>query len=118
MQIGGAARQISIREDFRSELMGAVNETLLKMKRAVKEDIERFKSALAGSRDREDQTYDHFASGSINLETYNRQRKRLQEEQVQYTNMMEQAQLSISDAAGETVESIIELATNAESHDD
>ena len=113
-QFGGAVRQISIRDDFRDELMKAVNETFLKMSRAVKDDIERFKAALAGLREREDRAYDRYDSGEIDKETYNRQRKRLQEEQVQYTNMMEQAQLSINDAGRETVESIIELATNAE----
>ncbi len=114
-QFSGASRQISIREDFRDELMRAVNETLLKMKQAVKDDIERFKAALAGLREREDRAYDRYDSGEIDKEAYNRQRKRLQEEQVQFTNMMEHAQLSINDAAAETVESIIELATNAES---
>ncbi len=114
-QLSGAVREISIRDDFRAELMRAVNETLHKMKRAVRDDIERFKLALAGLRDREDQAYDHFASEVIDLETYNHQRKRLQEEQVEYSNLLEKAQLSINEAAAETVESIIELATNAES---
>lgn len=45
-QLSGAVREISIREDFRAELMRAVNETLRKMKRAVRDDIERFKLAL------------------------------------------------------------------------
>ncbi len=114
-QLSSSVREISIREDFRDELLRAVNETLLKMKRAVKDDIELFKAALAGLREREDRTYDRYDLGEIDKETYNHQRKRLQEEQVQFTEKMELAQLSINDAVGETVESIIELATNAES---
>lgn len=114
-QLGGAVRKISIREDFRDELLSAVNETLIKMKRAVRDDLERFEAALLGIKDKEDRAYDRYDSGEIDKETYNHQRKRLQVEQLEYANMMKQAQLSISDAAMETVESIIELATNAES---
>ena len=39
----------------------------------------------------------------------------MQDEQVHYTALMEKAQLMINDAAGESVKSILELATNAES---
>ena len=114
-QFGGAVREISIREDFRDELMRAVNETFLKMSRAVKEDLERFKAALAAVKEREDRAYDRYDAGEIDRETYNRQRKRLQEEQLEYVSKMEQAQLSINEAGRETVESIIQLATNADS---
>ena len=114
-QFGGSVRAISIREDFRDELMRAVNETLMKMRRAVKDDLERYEAALVAVKEREDRAYDRYDAGDIDRETYNRQRKRLQEEQFQYAAMMKQAQLTINDAALETVESIIELATNAES---
>ncbi len=114
-QFSNAVREISIRNDFRDELMRAVNETLLKARRAVKDDLDRYQAALTELRTREDRAYDHFASGAIDLETYNRQRKRCQEEAVQFANLMQQAQLRINDVAAETVESIIELATNADS---
>jgi len=114
-QLGESVKQISIREDFKDELLNAVNETLVKMKRATKDDLDRFEAALNGIKNKEDQAYDHFSSEVIDLETYNRQRKRFQDEQLQYTNMMKQAQLAINDTAGETVKSIIELANNAES---
>jgi hypothetical protein len=114
-QFAGAVRVISIREDFRDELLRAVNETLVKARRAVKDDLDRFESALVAVKEKEDRAYDRYDAGEIDRETYNRQRKRFQEEQLQYTAMMKQAQTAISDAALETVESIIELATNAES---
>ena len=114
-QFGGAVSQISIKEDFRDELMSAVNEAFNKMARASKDDIERYKAALESLRGREDRAYDLFDGGDIDKETYNRQRKRLQEEQVEYTDLMERAQSTINDAGRESVQSIIELATNAES---
>jgi hypothetical protein len=101
-QFSGAVREISIREDFRDELMRAVNETLVKARRAVKEDLERFKAALAALREGEDQAYDHFASGAIDLETYNRQRKRFQKTESEYADLMEKAQLTINEVAGES----------------
>jgi site-specific DNA recombinase len=114
-QFESVAREITIAEDFRDELMRAVNETFTKMKRAVRDDLERFTAALSALRERENRTYDRYDAGEIDKDTYNRQRKRLQDEQAEYANMMKQSQLSINAAAAETVESIIELATNAES---
>jgi DNA invertase Pin-like site-specific DNA recombinase len=114
-QLSEAPRQISIREDFRDELMRAVNETLLKMRRAVKDDLDRFEAVLVASKERENRAYDRYDSGEIDKDTYNQQRKRLQEEQLQYARMMKDAQLTINDAAAETVESIIQLATNVDS---
>lgn len=110
----GAVRKISIREDFRNELLSAVNETLVQTRRAVNDDLERYQSALAGLRSREDRAYDLLAKEVIDIEDYNHQRKRLQEEAAQYADLMQQAHLKIKEAAGETVESIIELATNAD----
>lgn len=85
---------------------------------ASKDDIERYKAALEGVQTRENRRYDRFDSGDIDRPTYYTQRLRLQEEQLQDTNLMQNAQTSISDARRETVQSIIELATNAESLSD
>lgn len=107
--------RVSIREDFKDELLSALNKTQEKTRRVIKQDIENYKLALDSLRQKEDRAYDHYDSGAIDRETYNQQRKRFQNEQVQYTALMEKAQLMINDAAGETVKSILQLATNAES---
>ena len=114
-QLSEAVKQISIRENFRNELLQAVNKTLTKAKNVAREDLDRYEAAQVLLKDREDQLYDHFAAGAIDLEIYNGQRKRLQAERLEYTSMMKIAQAKISDTAEETVESLIELATNAES---
>lgn len=114
-QFGNAVTEISIQEDFRDELMKAVNETLVATRRAVRDDLEKFKAALSEVDEKENRAYDHFASGAIELDLYNQQRKRLQEERRTYAKLMEQTQLRINGKAAETVESIIELATNAKS---
>ncbi len=114
-QLGGAVKRISIREDFRSQLLMAVNETLTASKNAVKNDLERYTAALAQLDEKENRTYDLFASGAIDLDIYNIQRKRLQDERRNFAQLMKTAQLKINESAGETIESIIELTNNAES---
>lgn len=114
-QFGKAVSEISIQQDFRDELMKAVNETLHKTRRAVKDDLDRYEAALVELEQRGDLAYDHFVSGTIDQETYNRQRNLSKEKRLEYAALMKQAQLKINEVAGETIESIIELATNAES---
>ncbi len=114
-QFGKAVREISIQNDFRDELMKAVNETLHKTRRAVKDDLDRYEAALMELQAREDLAYSHFASGAIEQDTYNRQRNLSKDKRMEYMTLMKQAQLQINEVAGETIESIIELATNAES---
>lgn len=114
-QLGGAVKEISIRDDFRNELLRAVNETLAAARLAVKDDLEKYTAALAMVDEKENKAYDLFATGSIDLDIYNIQRKRLQDERRQFSNLMKQAQLKINESAVETVGSIIELANNAES---
>lgn len=114
-QFGEAVGRISIHEDFRDQLLAALNKTQVKARAAIKQDIDNYKTALASVREKENRAYDHYDAGVVDRETYNRQRMRLQQEQVHYTGLMEKAQLAINDVAGETVKSILQLATNAES---
>lgn len=114
-QLSQAVKEISIPEGFRSELLKAVNQTLVSVRAAVKDDLERFTAALVMVDEKENQAYDLFASGSIDLDVYSMQRKRLQDERRHYAELMKQTQLKINGTAAETVESIIELANKAES---
>jgi hypothetical protein len=70
---------------------------------------------LASLREKENRAYDRYDIGEINRYDYNHQRTRLQNDQMIFTEMMDKAQLQITDAANETVRSILQLATNAES---
>lgn len=114
-QLGQAVKEISIPEGFRAELLKAVNQTLVSVRTAVKDDLERFTAALVMVDEKENQAYDLFASATIDLDVYSIQRKRLQDERRHYAELMKQTQLKINGTAAETVESIIELANKAES---
>lgn len=114
-QFGGAVSQISIREDFRDELVVALNETQVKTRRAIQRDIESYEAALTSLETREDEIYKDLKAGVLDEEGYHRHVRRVREERARLTGLMKQAQLTINDVAGETVKSILQLATNAES---
>ncbi len=114
-KLSPAVRQISIAEDFRDELLAALNEAQTKARRAIKRDIENYQAALLALQEKENRTYDKYDCGEIDKDTYNQQRIRLQDEQLCYSELMKKAQLGINDVTNETVQSILQLATNAES---
>lgn len=110
-----AVKEMTVESDWGKQLAAALNETRINTQKAIKRDIENYKQALAQVRLREDRLYDRFDQGDIDRGTYNNQRKRLQNEQIEFTNKMEQAQLQITDAGMETAQTILELAIDAES---
>lgn len=114
-QLSGAVKKISIQDDFKAQLLNAVNETYDKVSRAAKEDLEKYKAAQDALSIKDNKAFDLYSSGEIDRDTYNLQRLRVQKERQEFTKLMMQAQTAISSVGKETVESIIELATNAES---
>ena len=82
---------------------------------AIKRDIEDYRQALSSPESLEDRIYQDFVGGVLDRDGYQRQFKRVREERGRYTNLMEQAQLTISGAGMDVAKSILELATNAES---
>lgn len=114
-QFRPAVRSITIREDFRDEVLKAVNEAQTKARRVIKQDIENYLTAQKALLEKENRAYDRYDRGEIDRETYNNQRARIQEEQLDYGNRMKKAQLAINDISNETVKSILQLVTNAES---
>ncbi|MGZ3772858.1 MAG: recombinase family protein [Pseudobdellovibrionaceae bacterium] len=106
---------ISIEEDFRDDILKALNEAHTRARRAIKNDIENFQAAIKSVLEKENRAYDRYDRGEIDRETYNQQRQRIQAEHTTYNQMLKQAQLSINDISAETAKSILELATNAKS---
>lgn len=90
-QLEGAVDAITIEEDWAKQLMTALNESRVKLQKAIKGDIENYKHALGLLREKENRAYDRYDSGEIDKNTYNDQRKRIHDEQINVTNLMEQA---------------------------
>ncbi len=114
-QFEPAVRQISIKEDFRDQLLEELNKTTKKAKEAGRRDITRYKEALKGLERKEDRAYDNYDQGVIDRPNYEHQINRIRKERSHFTDLMEKTQGMIHEAVGETVESILQLATNAES---
>lgn len=114
-QFTQAVNAISITENFATQIKEALNETHRMAVIAVKREIEDYNEALKALEEKEDRTYDRRDAGEISNEDYQRQITRIRKERHQYTKLLEQANLMITDASMETAKSILELATNAES---
>ncbi|MGZ3775197.1 MAG: hypothetical protein ACXVCY_15000 [Pseudobdellovibrionaceae bacterium] len=84
------------------------------MRRARKQELESYQNTLNALQEKENRTYDRFDSGEIDRETYNQQRTRIQGEQRDFSLRMAKAQIAIDDISNETVRSILQLVTNAE----
>ena len=112
-QLATPVDDITIEKEFAQQVSDALNEANEKSKAAVRRDIAAYQKALDGLEVREDEVYEDYKSRVLNDAGYKRQFKKIREERKYFTNLMEQAQVSITDAFMETAESILELATSA-----
>lgn len=92
-----------------------LNQTLMKSKRAASDDLDRYEAALAGVKTKEDRAYELFDLSEMDKDTYNRQRKQLEEQQREYTWLMKSPKHAINNTTLETVNSIIQLANTTKS---
>jgi site-specific DNA recombinase len=111
----GALDQISITEDFAKQIAEALNETQVKARSATKRETDSYREALKLLERKEDEAYDHFIKGILDKEAYQRQITKVRKERSEFTALLEQANLAITDAILETAKSILELASQAKS---
>lgn len=114
-QFTPAVSSISITENFATQIKEALNETHRKAVLAVKREITGYEQAILSLDEKNDRLFDRYDADEINKDEYNRQLVRIRKERNQYTKLLEQANVMITDASMETAKSILELATNAES---
>lgn len=114
-QFEPAIQQISITKEFSDLVAEALNENEKKAKRAIERDIDNYEQTLKALERKEDQIYDDFRTGVLDDESYRRQFQRVRDERSHFTKLMKRAQIDINGAALETVKTILQLATNAES---
>ena len=114
-QFRQAIEEIDILPDFADQLLSALNESKEKARRAIKQDIGNFSTALKTLESAEDDLYKDFRRGILDEEGYHRQIANVRSERTRFTNLLEKAQLHINDVTGETFKSILQLATDAKS---
>ena len=110
-----ALEAITITEAFAEEIAEALNETQRKARAATKRETDSYREALKALEQREDRIYDDFVKGLLDETGYKRQLEKIRAERSRFTNLLENANFAIQDAAMETAKSIIELAKHAKS---
>ncbi|MGK5089534.1 recombinase family protein [Bdellovibrionota bacterium FG-2] len=114
-QLEGALDAISISKEFAAEISEAMNKAQRKTQDATKREMAQYRDALVALESEEDQLYGDLKKGVIAELAYHRLLKRVRDQRLHFSNLLEGASLAISDAGMETVKSILELATSAKS---
>jgi len=106
---------ISISDAFKDELLTAINATQVRAKAVAKLEFENYEALLKSLENKEDKLYEDFCSQILNQESYSRLMAKVRAERDLCTQKMKEAQFKITDVKNETVNSILQLATNAKS---
>ena len=96
-------------------MIQALNKTQEKASKAIKQDIENYKVGLKSIEGKEDEYYKDFKLKIIDESMYKRLILEVRNERERFTKLLEVEQLRINDVTGESVQSILQLATNAKS---
>jgi hypothetical protein len=86
-QFEPAVKQISIREDFRDELLVALTQTQDKTRKAMKRELEGYEDALKALESREDDVYEDFKAGALDDAGHRRQLQKVRDERSRFTGL-------------------------------
>lgn len=114
-KFGEAVSKFSISEQFASEISDALNQTRNAAKNAIRRRSAEFQAELIKLEEREGQLFDAFTDGLFDKQEFQRQIQRVRDQRLQVSLRLEEANVAISDVSMETAQTILELATNAES---
>jgi hypothetical protein len=109
------ANRVHLSQEIAQRISDALNEANDQAKISVKNEIRNYEKILDGLDLKRDQLFDLFVNHTITEEEYRRQGNRIQNERRSYTRLLEQSQLSISDAWRVTAQKVFELAIHAKS---
>ncbi len=113
-QFEAGVREFSITKEFADDIWAALDEAMDKQRRAIKKQMEGFREALKSLEGKEDFIYDHFTSGILDKEGYQRQVNKVRAERADHAHQIEQLTLLINDVSNEAIKKVFELAINAE----
>ena len=112
-QFEGAVGEFSLTKEIAQDIADALNETHQKARKRIIGEMNGYRRALEDLDVRANKLFDMYAASELEGAEYRRQTKRIEDERKSYTQMLEEANLSINDAAMKTAKDIFELATNA-----
>ena len=114
-QFEGAVEEFSLTKEMAKDISDALEETHQKARKRIMGEMDGYRAALRELDVRNNMLFDMLMSKTIEEADYRRQLKRIEEDRQRITNLLEEAQLSIHDAAMKAAKSIFELATEATS---
>lgn len=114
-QFGEMVGGITITKELAAEIAAALNESKEKAREATKREIASYKTAIADLESRRRLAFDLFVKDKVSEGDYRLQADHLESQQKEYTELLEGAQLRLTDVVCETAKSILELSTNAKS---
>ncbi len=113
-QFESVVQRFSITKEFATDITEALAEAMETQRKAIKRQMEGFRVALKELEGKEDIIYEHFVSGVLDKEAYQRQVNKVRAERTDYTHQLEQLTLEINDASNSALAKVFELAVDAE----
>lgn len=110
-----AVSALNISDSFAKDIVDALNETQKAAQTAIKGRSGDFKEALKKLDASEHRAWEAYEEGVLDKDGYKRRLEKIRDQRAEFTQLLEAANLEISDASMETVKSVLELATDAES---
>ncbi len=114
-QFGQAFDSISIDQDFAQQIADALNKNEKKAFARIEGEAEAHRAALKQLERNEDEAYEDFKKAFLNEEAYKRRLEKIREQRGYFSELLKQANISVTQAALENAKSILELANQAKS---
>lgn len=114
-QFRRVVEKVEISPKLAKQITDALNETHEKACATTRKQMEVYRESLKVLEAKEDKAYDAFQEEVIDKDQYRRQVQRIREDRAHLIDLLEKAQLNLNGAYKETVETTLELATNAKS---
>lgn len=114
-QFGSVMNEISISEEFASDIADALNELNSMTKRTIYRQQAELNDKLKEIEKSEDQLTDFLLNGTLDKTAYDRQLLRIRGNRDSLMEQLEQVRLTLQDAFSESIKSVLELATSAKS---
>ena len=112
-QFEAAIAAISISDDFAKDIANALNETHAEAKKSIKREMQSYREAKEVLKLERKKAYQFLSKGTVTSEIYQEEISRIDKEDDELTDKLEQAQLQINDDYKVGVEKVFELAKDA-----
>lgn len=114
-QFGAVVSDVTIDEHFAKQIADALNENKKAAMKKIEAEASAHQQALKQLDREEDEAYDDLKCGLLNDESYKRRVERVRERRDHFNTLLKNANKSVTEAALENAQSVLELANQAKS---